>query len=310
MKNNLFSLFKIFKKKFSSNTSINPENMPQKLRRKFYKNVELLEVKNEKYLQNSPDDLKKNYNNEILNKFSNLFPSSPYNYYILLDKKKCKTMYLDEYIIPQRNLALIIAEEWASQKDYINLHSMHLNLYASSAIRLDKDSEYKQNVISTISNYIESDQLCYLEKKIVDYIENEEKELLWEVVKKVENYMNDNFNIDLGIDGANFSNSISLFRKIEETKENKEKIIKLLHICDNWMLCVLEQLVGLTKSPSISLGMLGGVITPKQAYLLSHSEEYYQMKINGEVEGHHDISYEMIMGKLHSALCFNKIAYL
>jgi chaperone required for assembly of F1-ATPase len=73
---------------------------------------------------------------------------------------------------------------------------------------------------------------------------------------------------------------------------------------------LLEQLTGLMKSLSISIAFLSNIISPKEAYLLSHSEEHYQKAINGEVEGHHDIHYEMIMGKLYSVICFHKMLYL
>jgi len=297
------------------------EAMPQKLKHKFYTKVEILEVEKsenvEKRTENEDREVQKRTDiflkngNKIMDKLTNLFGYDNYNYYILLDKKKCKSMFLDEYIIPNRNLALLLAEEWACQKDFINLHSMHLNFYASTAIRLRKDTEYRENVISTIGNYMETDQILFLEPHILQFIEseqvkqNEEYEVIFDVISKVETFMNENFNINIKIPTLD-----TFVNEDTNCKENKKKLIHFLKNCDIWVLSLLEQLVGLTKSPSISLALINNIITPHQAYFLSQSEEYYQMKINGEVEGHHDISSEMILGKIHSALCFNKISYL
>jgi ATP synthase F1 complex assembly factor 2 len=276
--------------------------MPQRLKRKFYNSVEIAEVKNENFTSESTPITE-------LNPIEKLFVhSSPKEnfYHILLDNKKCKSMYLDELKIPNKNLALLIAEEWAQQKEVVNLHAMQLNFYASSGIRISKDDGLRNHVIKTLSDYIESDQISFLEDKIIEYITKEEGVMIHELIEKLINYMSENFGIELKRDNSfgGFSQDISV------NKANRERFTTLLKEFDPWVLAVMEHLVGLTKSPSISISLLTGVINPREAYLLSHSEEYFQMKINGEVEGHHDIAIEMIMGKLFSAICFHNSVYL
>ena len=331
MKNLSLKFYKFCSSNFTTqaNSKVNSINqvMPQKLKRKFYTNVDILEVKNENSSNtsntcntgNKPNSNKKNTNNNAIEKFINHSKFGETYYQILLDNKKCKTMYLDEFKIPNKTLAVLIAEEWAKQKEFVNLHSMQLNLFASSGIRISKDESLRWDVINSLTRYIESDQLCFLEEKIVNFIQNEEGEFIYETRNKIFEYLEENFGIKLKAEAMECS--LGVFNKFNtlntitnETiileKQNKERFLNLLSELDPWVLGLMEQLIGLTKSPSLSIALLANLITPQQAYLLSHSEEYYQMKVFGEVEGHHDISNEMIMGKLYSAVCFHNCVYI
>lgn len=297
--------FNFFLKKLFSNSNSNIVNqqMPMRLKKKFYKTVEIAEVKNENF-----KDSDSNLSTKLtqIQKLLNYSWSKEYNYHILLDGKKCKSMYLDELKIPNKKLALLLAEEWAQQKDFVNLHAMQLNFYASSGIRLSKEESLKNDVIKTLSDYVETDQILFIEDKIVEYITEQETENMRELIEKLILYMDANFGIEL-MRNSSFGN-IGTYNA--SNRNNTEKFQQILNEFDPWVLAILEQLIGLTKSPSISICLLTGVISPRQAYLLSYAEEYFQMKINGEVEGHHDINNEMIMGKLFSAVCFHNSVYL
>jgi ATP synthase F1 complex assembly factor 2 len=297
--------FNFFLKKLFSNANSNIVNqqMPMRLKKKFYKTVEIAEVKNENF-RDSDSNLSTKLTQ--IQKLLNYSWSKEYNYHILLDGKKCKSMYLDELKIPNKKLALLLAEEWAQQKDFVNLHAMQLNFYASSGIRLSKEGSLKNDVIKTLSDYVESDQILFIEDKIAEYITEQETENMRELIEKLILYMDENFGIELMRD-TSFGN-IGTYNA--SNRNNREKFQQILNEFDPWVLAILEQLIGLTKSPSISICLLTGVISPRQAYLLSYAEEYFQMKINGEVEGHHDINNEMIMGKLFSAVCFHNSVYL
>jgi ATP synthase F1 complex assembly factor 2 len=273
------------------------QEVPMRLRKNFFKNVELMEVRNSTWDKdtNTQDD-----------KIKSCSQIGEYHYYILLDKKKCKSMYLDEMVIPNKILATAMAKEWAKQKEYINLYSMHLNFYASSGIRISKNDGLRSEIVNELANYILTDQLCYLQKKIVEYIESIEKENIAELTNKIFEFMLTKYGVRLrtsasiyleDVDHSVNSSNQSNFIKLKET----------LTSLDPWLVSVLEQTTGITKSICVSLALLENIITPNQAYLISHSEEYYQMKLNGEVEGHHDIASEAILGKLYSGLCFHEM---
>jgi len=301
----IISLYKTRKFNFSSLSSL---NIPMRLKKNFYKNVELMEVKNSNYDKVIIDNQisQKHLTYPTLKKFTNGSELKEYYYYILLDKKKCKSMYLDEYIIPNKYLAIALAKEWAKQKEYVNLYSMHLNFYASSGIRIANDEGLRTQTINELSNYIETDQLCYLENKIVDFISKEENENIHELVEKIFNYMAFNYEINL----KKSDSIVFTHHKHGHEHENLEKIKHALSHFDPWVLAVLEQITGTTKSICVSLALLENLIIPKQAYLISYSEEYYQMKKNGEVEGHHDLANELVMGKLYSGVSFHKMLYI
>ena len=114
-------IIKITFKKFTSSQVI-----PAKLKKKFYKTVDILEVKNTTIKLNNEKEMV----NSTLNTFFNYSKPGEFYYQILLDGKKCKSMYQDEYLIPKKSLAVALAEEFARQKEHINLHSMQLNALA------------------------------------------------------------------------------------------------------------------------------------------------------------------------------------
>ena len=106
------SIFKYVRKYFTL------ENTP-KLKRKFYNDVNVLEITNNNYIEEEKDSF---YNKKLYD----LSTLKKKYYHILLDGKKCKTLYHDELKIPNKRLAYGIAEEFHRQKEDINLYSMHL----------------------------------------------------------------------------------------------------------------------------------------------------------------------------------------
>ena len=104
-------IFKYVRKFFSQENT--------KLKKKFYNDVNVLEIINKEYIEEVKDPFfnKKLYDlSTIKNKY----------YQILLDGKKCKTLFQDELKIPNKRLAYGIAQEFHRQKEDINLYSMHL----------------------------------------------------------------------------------------------------------------------------------------------------------------------------------------
>ena len=87
-------------------------------------------------LSNFDDDTKKSFEKKF-EKLKNLFSASLFHkkyYSILLDNRRCKSMYLDELKIPNKKLALALAIEWQSQEDMINLYTMHLVIFIYSKV--------------------------------------------------------------------------------------------------------------------------------------------------------------------------------
>jgi hypothetical protein len=104
--------YKFMSRRFSLET-------PQKLKKKFYKEVSIVELPNNEFKEEMPLD---DYNKKLYD----ISKVRQYYYYVLLDGRKCKTLYSDELKIPNKKLALSIAQEFQRQKEDINLYSMHL----------------------------------------------------------------------------------------------------------------------------------------------------------------------------------------
>ena len=62
------------------------------------------------------------------------------NYWaVALDGRIIKTMYKDPLPIPSRALAVALAEEWESQREKIDIKTLHLNHMMARAIRAKHD---------------------------------------------------------------------------------------------------------------------------------------------------------------------------
>ena len=67
--------------------------------------------------------------------FENLSMSDGKYWAVALDNRIVKTMFKDLMPIPSRALAVALAEEWDSQKEKIDLKTLHLNHMYARAIR-------------------------------------------------------------------------------------------------------------------------------------------------------------------------------
>lgn len=90
----------------------------KKLIKKFYKNVNIETIRETEQILEKKSQIDKFF----------LPFSKNEEFYLKLDNRRCKSLYLDEYIIPSKHLAICIAEEFASQGEYINFHRMPLVL--------------------------------------------------------------------------------------------------------------------------------------------------------------------------------------
>jgi chaperone required for assembly of F1-ATPase len=80
-------------------------------------------------------------------------------YAVQLDGRPVKTPAKSVLILPGRALADAVAAEWEAQGEDIDAHEMRLTRLANSAI--DRVVEHRDNVISEIAGYAETDLVCY-----------------------------------------------------------------------------------------------------------------------------------------------------
>jgi chaperone required for assembly of F1-ATPase len=80
-------------------------------------------------------------------------------YAVELDGRSVKTPAKNVLNLPRQALADAIAVEWETQGEDIDAHEMRLTRLANSAI--DRVVEHRDNVISEIAGYAETDLVCY-----------------------------------------------------------------------------------------------------------------------------------------------------
>lgn len=298
-----YSLFKRSLKYF--NETVKP--------RVFYKKVtiveEVLDIKQDhiRNIENNKND------NKLLDLFGHNTLMSNHQYRIMLDDKHLKTRYLEDMIIPNKALALALSEEWATQTKFINYHSMQINLLYSSGTRLKNNKELCDSEIKRLIPYLETDQLLFIENKIIDKISDYYNTNLKARIELINNFWLDNFKFRPEYHYYNrHNNDFRPLLQVENIKsininDSEKHIHDLLLQFDPYVVSLLEILCGYTKSLILSMSLLSNIIKPSDVYLLSHSEELYQMIENGEVEGHHDLLHNTVQGHIYSSKVYFKL---
>jgi len=126
--NNINNLYFNLTKNFASKTSFEVERR----KKRFYKNVGIIEIDNiafDSNISNNSDitSIKNdNLNLASIQKFINISQLKDKYYHVTLDNRKSKSFFMDELKIPNKQLALALAEEWSEQKEFIEFYYMHL----------------------------------------------------------------------------------------------------------------------------------------------------------------------------------------
>lgn len=228
-------------------------------------------------------------------------------YKIKLDNKILKTRQLKDMNVYNLPLATAIADEWLSQKNFINHYEMHFNTFYSSGKLLETDEDKYEESVNRVLSYFYTDQIVYLSNNELKKISNHFNLNLIDKINSINEFFSSKFGFELDLKELNNEEIQSTVAKIDVSFEKALQLNKLKTIVSQFnpfVLCILEEAASLTKSFSVSLSLLAGLIDHNEAYLLSHAEEMYQMIENGEVEGHHDILSLAIKSKLSSIKLF------
>ena len=88
--------------------------------------------------------------------FDNLSLSDKY-YAVTLDGKAVKTMYKDDLFLPTKALAVALAQEWDSQREKIDLKSLHLHNFLGKSVRVELDPEIAAHMREELTSILEND---------------------------------------------------------------------------------------------------------------------------------------------------------
>ena len=99
-------------------------------------------------------------------------------YVLQLDGKPVRTPMQNSFVIPSRDLAEAVKDEWAAQEDEIDPRTMPLNQLCNTMIDHIGDDKRRSEITGAMLQYIQSDMICYYAGDQDDLYARQEK--LWQ----------------------------------------------------------------------------------------------------------------------------------
>ena len=207
-----------------------------------------------------------------------------------MDGRKIKTPKGSVLQLESQPLALAVAVEWRSQKEFIQVPSMHLTALCFTS-QDNPMNQTKESVTESIIDYLDTDTVCYRSPEKPDLMKLENDR--WNPV--IEWFMNAN-NVKIGIT----DNVIDC--PVDEAA--KETVRKLLMSFKLPSLFGLQFMTESLKSVIISYALLGRKVSVEEAVSLSRLEAEYQITKWGNVEWAHDMDVMQIRSRVAASLLF------
>ena len=193
---------------------------------------------------------------------------------VMLDKRTLRTPSRQPIRLPCPSLALAIAAEWQIQGPYLKPFTMPLMQLTSTALDLPITLQ-RQAFIDRIQSFIHSDTACYRETQgTLRALQNTHFD-------PILSHITSKYNFSLPI-----TNGMDI---IEVDQTTISALNSVLNGLNDYELVALETAVTVTKSVAIGLSLIDGFVSIEEALKSSRTEEDYQEKLYGRVEGHHDL---------------------
>ncbi|XP_037938109.1 ATP synthase mitochondrial F1 complex assembly factor 2-like [Teleopsis dalmanni] len=211
-------------------------------------------------------------------------------YEVTLDQRKLKTPSGNIFTVKSEPLAIAVATEFDSQKEYVERSKMHLSALCFTA--LDNPNKLtKVDMVNYILNFIATDTILYQndnEKDLHDLQSNE-----WDPILK---WFNERYE-------TNLQKTLNITPPLI-TAEDKMKISKYLASHNLETLHGFVFAVDTLKSIVLACAAIEQKIFVEKAVALSRLEEEYQLKFWGRVEWAHDLSQQDLQARLAAAVLF------
>lgn len=213
------------------------------------------------------------------------------SYSILLDGKPVKTPKRADLVLPWRELAEAIAEEWRAPGDEIDPAAMFLTKCANTAI--DQTTGHEEVVVEDILAYA-NDLLCYRAEAPADLVarqsENWDPLLAW---------LEARFGVWL-LTGVGVA-------PIEQEKAALAKLRAAIGVHNAFVLTALYAAAALCGSLVLALALLEGRLTAEDAFALSRLDEEYQAEKWGRDAGA-ELRARALAAELDAAARFMRLA--
>jgi chaperone required for assembly of F1-ATPase len=180
---------------------------------------------------------------------------------VRLDGRNVRSPRSSKLVAPTRELAELIAEEWASQTDVIELGVMHatrLAFTASEAIPAAREATAEQ-----VAHYAGSDLLCYFAEDPVEL--RERQTTAWDpILARAENEL-----------GLVFARALGLIHKAQP-QATLDRVKALALAADDFTLAGLAFGTSLFGSAILTLALQRAWLTGEEAWILSRVDEAFQ----------------------------------
>lgn len=209
---------------------------------------------------------------------------------IILDKRKLKSPKGNVFYTTNETLASMVAAEWDSQKEKIEMNKMHLTTLSNTVIDnpgdLDSDS-----ISEKMISFLESDTLCFRMPEPEELLKHQN--LHWDpVVQWFANFFQCNIPV---------TQNVMLPPLDNKTRETLIRYFKSFNIWSlNGLLFATENL----KSLILACALINRQLSVEDAIRLSRVEENFQSEKWGKVEFHHDLECNVLQARVAAAAIF------
>ncbi|XP_059484743.1 ATP synthase mitochondrial F1 complex assembly factor 2 [Neocloeon triangulifer] len=206
---------------------------------------------------------------------------------VTLDQRRVRTPAGQVLRVSNESLALALCHEWDSQKDTINLSTMHLHGLVSTA--LDNPNKLtKMDLAQSIAQYLETDTVLYHSEEPEDLL-NLQAEKWVPIIAWYNDVMDSSLKHTTSISTPDI------------TEKDKQSLIRYLLSHSFVALHGLSYAVDVLKSVVLGTALARRHLGVPEAVLLSRLEEDYQCERWGRVEWSHDISQEDAQARVAAA---------
>ncbi len=188
---------------------------------------------------------------------------------VLLDKRAVNTPNKTPLILPTLKMAEAIAAEWDAQPGKIDPLTMPVTRGANSAI--DKVAPQQAEVVAELSQYGGTDLLCYRAAEPVELVTIQAAK--WDPI--------------LDWAATEFGTRLNVCEGVMHVVQDPTLLAKMhseVESFDNFALAGVHDLVGISGSLILALGVTRGALSPDDAWLLSRVDEHWQAELWGADE--------------------------
>lgn len=198
----------------------------------------------------------------------------PKKYIVTVDGKPVKTPKRHILSTPSKAFSIAVAAEWDAQKGRIRPSSMPLTGLACAA--LDVIPEFGLKMQSSILRFIDTDTACIRPDTPRELV-SAQNDSLDPVIEHVKKQSGCEVNVVRGTLAAPQGEGLNKWMK------------KVVEGLDDWSLVAMDSATSSSKSVLVAVALRDGAVSAEDALKAARSEEMWQSKVWGVVEGGHDM---------------------